>query len=58
MILLHLNNNVKEKHMKQKQKKLSKFDKQILNLLSYYHKNYDVFGNQIIRGKKNATSKI
>ena len=55
---MHLNNNVKEKHMKQKQKKLSKFDKQILNLLSYYHKNYDVFGNQIIRGKKNATSKI
>lgn len=28
-------------------KKMSKFDRQILRLLAYYHKNYDVFGNKI-----------
>lgn len=28
-------------------KKHTKFEKQILKLLSYYHKNYDVFGNKI-----------
>jgi len=33
----------------------TKFEKQILKLLSYYHKNYDVFGNEIkrTRGKIN-----
>ena len=34
-----------------KQVKLSKFDKQILKLLSYYHKNYDVYGNEIKKTK-------
>ena len=28
-------------------KKHTKFEKQILKLLSYYHKNYNVFGNKI-----------
>jgi hypothetical protein len=44
-----------EQMKKQKQTKLSTFDKQILKLLSYYHKNYDVFGNEIkrVRGKSN-----
>ena len=38
---------------KEKKIKLSTFDKQILKLLSYYHKNYDVFGDEIKRTKGN-----
>jgi hypothetical protein len=36
-------------------KKHTKFEDQILKLLSYYHKNYDVFGDKIkrVKGKKN-----
>jgi hypothetical protein len=41
-----------------KQKKHTKFEKQILKLLSYYHKNYDVFGNEIKKTRgKNGTAK-
>jgi hypothetical protein len=37
-------------------KTMSKFDKQIRHLISYYHKNFDAFGNKTkkTRGKKHA----